>query len=119
MEQLNPELIRPAYVKDLPENIVNVSDIIDRKITVDFKESTNEVIKGFEAQPVVFYSPAANEFYVRKTTGDVVSYKILRWRTQKAQGHEYQYVLIPYKRKKPIKILQRTWNRIINPTPTN
>ena len=98
---------KPTYIKELQTDTIDVTDIIDRKINLETKDSANEFIKGLNGVPLVYYSRAEKEFYVRK--GDY--YKVLRWRKQKVQNYTYDYVLIPYKRKKPVKILQSYWEK--------
>lgn len=106
----NMEPIKPSYVKDLPSDSIDVSDIIDKKVNIEFKDSENEYVKGLNGIPLVHYSPNQKEFYVKR--GDY--FKILRWRKQKVQNYIYEYVLIPYKRKKPIKILQKYWSKNVD-----
>jgi hypothetical protein len=103
--------INPTYIKDLPSDTVDVSDIIEQKISLMSKDSTNDYVRGLNGIPSVFYSATQKEFYVKK--GDI--YKVLRWRLQNVKkGSEdvhytYEYVLIPYKKKTPVKILKSFW----------
>jgi hypothetical protein len=109
------EIFNSSYTKDLPNNSIDVSDIVERKINVEYLNSTNEYVKGLNGTPAVFYSLPQDEFYVKKGQ----YYKILRWRTQKVKGlknspYSYEYILIPYKRRQPIKILRSFWLRNFN-----
>jgi hypothetical protein len=100
-------IIKPAFIKELPPNSLDVSNFINKKINIETKDSENECVKGINGISMVYYLLSENEFYVRK--GDY--YKVLRWRKQKVQNYSYDYILIPYKRKKPVKILQSYWNK--------
>jgi hypothetical protein len=114
--------IKPTYIKELPSDTVDVSDIIEKKINLLSKDSTNDYVKGLNGIPSVYYSSEQKEFYVKK--GDI--YKVLRWRIQKVKKDEkdekpiyysYEYVLIPYKKKTPIKILESFWLKNFNVAP--
>jgi hypothetical protein len=67
-------------------------------------DSDDDFIRGFDSPLNIQYSISMNEFYIKK--GD--KYKVLRWRDQKTNDYTYKYVLIPYKKNKPIKILQKS-----------
>jgi hypothetical protein len=67
-----------------------------------------EYIRGFDIPLNIQYSKSTNHFYIKK--GD--KYKLLRWRDQKQNDYSYKYVLIPYKKNKPIKILQKSWEKM-------
>ena len=107
-EQVN---IKPTYVSTLPPDSIDVSVTIQNKISKDLKDLDRPLIKGYPETPTIFYSREKNEFYTLKDNGDV--YKVLRWRKQKSPNYSYDYVLIPYKRRKPIKILQTYWQKVI------
>jgi hypothetical protein len=101
-------MIKPTIIKDLPESAIDVSEIIYNKISLTHKDSDKPLIGGID-ELKVYYSIAANEFYVKR--GDI--YKVLRWRTQtnrtKDKNYTYEYTLIPYKKQMPLKILKRSW----------
>jgi hypothetical protein len=113
--QIRPEFLKSNYTKILPETAVDVSEAIANKINSDYKESDNKLIRGLGGNtPTVYYSGVENEFYVRKLNNkNEVVYKILRWRQQKSKNTTYEYVLIPYKRQQPIKVLQSSWQKQI------
>jgi hypothetical protein len=119
--QIRQELLKSNYTKQLPSTAVDVSKAIANKINAEYRDSDNELIRGLDGDtPTVFYSDIENEFYVRKIDkkGNVI-FKVLRWRQQKSKNNVYEYVLIPYKRQKPIKILQSSWRKqIISLPPT-
>jgi hypothetical protein len=117
--QIRPEYLKRNYTKVLPPTAVDVSNAIANKINLDYRESDNQLIRGLTGDtPEVYYSVIENEFYVRKrdkNNEDI--YKILRWRQQKSKNSVYEYVLIPYKRQKPIKVLQSSWLKQIITLP--
>jgi hypothetical protein len=117
--QVRPEFLKRNYTKVLPATAVDVSDAIANKINLEYRESTNQLIRGLTGDiPEVYYSDIENEFYVKKhdkNNEDI--YKILRWRQQKSKNSVYEYVLIPYKRQKPIKVLQSSWLKQIITIP--
>jgi hypothetical protein len=113
--------LKETYTKVLPETATDVSNVIANKINAEYRDSENKMIRGLGGDiPRVYYSPIENEFYVQKIDKkDNIIYKILRWRQQKSKnGNIYEYVLVPYKRQKPIKILQSSWQKqVINLPP--
>jgi SPX domain protein involved in polyphosphate accumulation len=117
--QIRPEFLKSNYVKRLPSTAVDVSDAIASKINLEYRESDNQMIRGLDSEtPIVYYSDIENEFYVQKLDKkNGVIYKVLRWRKQKSNNSTYEYVLIPYKRRKPIKVLQSSWQKQIITLP--
>jgi hypothetical protein len=101
-------MIKPTIIKDLPDSAIDVSEIIRNKISLTHKDVNKPFVAGID-ELKVYYSIDANEFYVKR--GDV--YKVLRWRTQtnrtKDKNYTYEYVLIPYKKQRPLKILRSNW----------
>jgi hypothetical protein len=101
-------VIRPTNINQLPPTAVDVSEIIQNKISIDYKTSTNEFIKGIDVLKI-YYSIPESEFYIKK--GD--TYKVLRWRNQNNKvnnkNYTYEYVLIPYKKRMPLKLLKGNW----------
>jgi hypothetical protein len=112
--------LKQTYTKVLPDTAVDVSHIIANKINSEYRDSENQLIIGIVGEiPRVYYSPIENEFYVLKIDKkDNPRFKILRWRQQKAKNNNiYEYVLVPYKRQKPIKILQSSWSKQVITLP--
>jgi hypothetical protein len=110
----------PTYLSKLPNDTINVSHYIispisetDTSNMIDDaahdRSKASDFIRGFNNLLNIQYSLSANEFYIKK--GD--KYKVLRWRDQKQKDYTYKYVFIPYKKNKPIKILQKSWEKMV------
>jgi hypothetical protein len=111
-ETQNITIIKPTIVKQPPVSAIDVSEIILNKINPNYKSSDNNYIKGME-ELKIYYSIQESEFYIKK--GDV--YKVLKWRKQKNRvnnkNYVYEYVLIPYKKHMPLKLLKGNWMKQI------
>jgi hypothetical protein len=107
------------YVSKLPDDAKDVSQLILSFVNpMRFDASDkSKLVRNFNGINT-FYSPSLHLFYLKRRD-DV--YKILFWKKQINKGprkggkgekrYEYLYVLIPYLKQNPIKILETTWNK--------
>jgi hypothetical protein len=106
-----------TYISELPTSAVDVSNIINQEFVPRLMHSENDLIQDITGN--VFYSDIENKFYVKKfNKKSTFIYKVLKWRQTRAKyidankEYTYEYVLIPYKKKQPIRILKLTWNKL-------
>jgi hypothetical protein len=105
-------MIKPTIVKELPDSAIEVSEIVLNRLNPNYKDSTNQFITGMDKLKV-YYSIPKSEFYVKKGN----YFKVLGWRNQtnrvNGKNYVYEYVLIPYKKHMPLKILKGNWMKQI------
>jgi hypothetical protein len=114
--KLRLENCQPEPPPEIPEGYIDVSEIIKNKVNSCKGYDKYTFLKSFDKLEV-YYNPEINQFGIIKHNAFVK----LKWNTQnvknpsktaKKQLYQYKYILIPYKKKRPIRLLESNWKKL-------